>query len=91
VPAEELLAQFADMIAERLVEKIGGPRSTRPSVAPRLMSIGDAAAYLGRSKHSLQHLVSQRRIPFVRDGRRIFLDACELDRWIRDNTEEAQG
>lgn len=92
-PFEDLIATFADMVAERLAEKIGGPRPAQAAtkVAPRLMSIEEAAVYLGRTKHSLQHLINQRRIPFVRDGRRIFLDTLELDRWIRDNTEEAQN
>ena len=60
-------------------------------VTPRLLTVDQAAVYLGRSKASVQHLVAQRRISVVREGRRIFLDIRELDAWIAANTEPAQA
>ena len=68
-----------------------GAGSSNTAVTPRLLSIDQAAVYLGRSKASVQHLIAQRRIPIVREGRRIFLDIRELDAWIAANTEPAQA
>jgi excisionase family DNA binding protein len=63
---------------------------TGTAVTPRLLTVEQAAVYLGRSKASVQHLIAERRLPVVREGRRIFLDVRELDRWIAANTEPAQ-
>ena len=41
-----------------------------------------AATYLGRSKASVQHLISDGASPVVRHDRRVFLDVRDLDRWI---------
>lgn len=54
------------------------------------MTVEQAATYLGRTKEAVQHMVAARKLPVVRDGRRVFLDIHELDRWIGQNTELAE-
>jgi len=81
---ESLAKDLAPQVAELIKPQLAG------GIAPtRLLSIDQAAIYLGRSKTSVQHLVAQRRIPVVREGRRVFLDVRELDRWIAANAEPA--
>ena len=52
---------------------------------PRLMNTKRAAAYLGLSVSSLQHLKHRRLIPFVQIKRRVMYDRFELDKWIAQN------
>ena len=52
----------------------------------RLINIQDVAEYTGLSVHTLYAMVSQRRIPFVKMGRRTMFDPKELDRWIAENS-----
>ena len=35
-------------------------------------------------------MTAARKLPTVRDGRRVFVDIRELDRWIERNTEPAE-
>lgn len=77
-----------DRLAERVVARLRGELvSETGPIRPRLLTVKQAAVYLGRSKHAVQHMVAQGRIPVVRDGRRVLLDVRELDRWIEANTE----
>ena len=48
----------------------------------RLMSISEAAEYLGVKKSTLYDWVSLRKIPFVKCGRLTKFDIKEIDRWI---------
>ena len=74
--------QLLDMLAEKLATKL----SQEPSrLYPRLMTIDQAAVYLGRTREAVQHLVSSGKVPTVRADRRVFLDRNDLDRWIDDN------
>jgi excisionase family DNA binding protein len=86
---DELARALAPKMAALMQAQLGN--GTNGAVKPRLLSVQEAAVYLGRSKASVQHLIAQRRIPVVRDGgRRVFLDVVELDRLIAVNTEPAQ-
>jgi excisionase family DNA binding protein len=81
---------LAEGVQRELQHNGYGSTAGAAAITPRLLTVDQAAVYLGRSKASVQHLVAQRRIPIVREGRRIFLDVRELDRWIAVNTEPAQ-
>jgi len=48
----------------------------------RLLSIREAATYLGRSPWTVGEMVRAGKLPYVRDGKRKLLDLCDLDRWI---------
>lgn len=75
-----------DRLLEVLAEKLAGKLSQEPSrLYPRLMTIDQAAVYLGRTREAVQHLVSSGKVPTVRADRRVFLDRNDLDRWIDDN------
>jgi len=56
-------------------------------VKPVLLTVEQAAAYLGRTKEAVQHLIAERKVPVVRADRRVFLDARDLDQWIEQNKE----
>ena len=90
ISADSIIGSFVRLIAEGVRKELARDSTAVRTVAPRLLSVDDGATYLGRSKASLQHLISQRRIPVVREGGRVFLDVHELDRWIEQNTDAAE-
>lgn len=52
----------------------------------RLLSIGQASEYLGLQVDTIYRMVSQRRIPFVKVGRRTMFDVRLLDDWLEKHT-----
>jgi excisionase family DNA binding protein len=83
---EYLLDALAERVADRLKSTTqGGTASQFPT--PRLLTVEQAAAYLSRTKASVQHMISAGRLPTVRADRRVFLDLRDLDAWIEQNKE----
>jgi excisionase family DNA binding protein len=75
-----------DGLLEALAEKLATKLSQEPSrLYPRLLTIDQAAVYLGRTREALQHLASSGKVPTVRADRRVFLDRHDLDKWIEEN------
>jgi excisionase family DNA binding protein len=66
---------LADAIARRVVE-IMADRDTR------LMTVKQAAEYLGLSQKAVRHKIAEGTIPAVREGSRVRLDRGDLDHWI---------
>lgn len=50
----------------------------------RLLNVQEAAGYLGVSPHTLNAWKSQKRIPYVKLGRRTVFDPEDLSRFIED-------
>jgi excisionase family DNA binding protein len=67
---------LADAIAARLAARLN------QSEQPRLLSVAQAAAYVGRTQKALRHMIGSGAIPAVREGSRIHLDRADLDTWI---------
>ncbi len=86
VNIDVLLDALADRVAERVSERLNG-LSASTTMKPRLLTVEQAAGYLGRSKASVQHLISDGAIPTVRHDRRVFLDIRDLDKWIEHAKE----
>ena len=75
-----------DRLLEMLADKLATKLSQEPSrLYPRLLTIDQAAVYLGRTREALQHLASSGKVPTVRADRRVFLDRLDLDKWIDEN------
>ena len=70
------LDALADAIAARVAEQLNG------SDQPRLMTVKEAAAYIGRTAKALRHMIADGTIAAVREGSRIHLDRSDLDQWI---------
>jgi excisionase family DNA binding protein len=78
-----LVRAMASEIASMLKGEMA--RLTAPSVQPALLTVKQAAVYLGRSEQAVQHLIFQKDLPVVRIGRRVHLDRRDLDTWIEKN------
>jgi excisionase family DNA binding protein len=70
------LDALADAIASRVVARL------QQSQDSRLLSVREAAEYLGRTEKALRHMIANGIIPPVREGSRVQLDRSDLDRWI---------
>jgi excisionase family DNA binding protein len=89
VTLDSIIDALASAVAAKLRDTLRDS-SGSTSVAPRLLTVDQAAVYLGRSKEAVQHMVAARKLPVVRDGRRVFLDVRELDKWINQNSAAAE-
>lgn len=56
------------------------------SVTPRLIDIAEASRYIGLQVDTIYRMVSQRRIPFVKVGRRTLFDVRLLNDWLDRHT-----
>ncbi len=74
-------------LADKVVQRLGARLNEAASPMPRLLTVEQAAEYLGRSAHSVRHLIRAGRLPVVRLDDRLYLDRKDLDRVI----EEAKG
>jgi excisionase family DNA binding protein len=81
---ERFVTALATEIAARINPQIQRRNGT---AANRLLTVKDAAAYIGRTEQALQHLIHKREIVVVRKGRRVHLDRADLHRWIESNKE----
>ena len=85
------LDELIEALACKLAEKLRAPLAASgagSSVHPRLFTVEEATRYLGRTKEAVQHMIASGKIPAVKGDRRIFLDVCDLDRWIELNKQE---
>lgn len=56
----------------------------------RLYSLKEAAVYLGRSDWSVREMLWSGKLPYIREGKKIYLDINDLDAWI-DRTKQVFG
>jgi excisionase family DNA binding protein len=78
---------------EDRVMKSDGTIPVTPWVDPReskagrrLLGIKETSAYLGIQVDTIYRMVSQRRIPFVKVGRRTMFDLRLIDDWLARHT-----
>jgi excisionase family DNA binding protein len=69
------LDALADAIAVRVAARL-------KSEEPRLMSVNEAAVYIGRSPKALRHMIASGTVPAVREGSRVHLDRADLNQWV---------
>jgi len=77
---EEILDSLAERVASRVARRL-------PAAPPRkrLLTVAEAAEYLGRTKASVHHLIASEAFRVVRADRRVHLDILDLDAWIGQN------
>jgi excisionase family DNA binding protein len=74
-----------DALADRVAAKVAERTQQGAPVKPRLLSVEQAAVYIGRTKEAVQHMIASAKLPTVRTDRRVFIDVLDLDRWIDTN------
>jgi len=79
---EQLISLLATRVAERLELKLQEMSGHKTRVQPRLLTVREAAIYLGRSESAVRHLLNRKILPSLKVGKRIHLDRLELNKWI---------
>lgn len=82
---DPVLAVLVKALAVEVASILRGELARPQEIMPALLTVKQAAVYLGRSEQSVQHLIFQRELPVVRVGRRVHLDRHDLDAWIEKN------
>ena len=80
---DTLIDAFAERVAEKVRVRID--QEGTAAVKPRLLTVEQAATYLGRTLEAVQHLIAAAKVRVVRTDRRVFLDVRDLERWIEEN------
>jgi excisionase family DNA binding protein len=82
------LEALLDALAERVAAKMRAEFSAEgfsPGVRVRLLTVEQAAGYLGRSKEAVEHMITSAKLSTVRIDRRVFIDLRDLDLLIENN------
>lgn len=53
----------------------------------RLFDLKEAAVYLGRPVFSVRTLIWNGKLPYVKEGRKQYIDLMEMDKYIERNKE----
>lgn len=51
----------------------------------RLYSVKEASTFLGRSTWSVREMLWAGKLPYIKDGKRIFIDILDMERWIEQS------
>jgi excisionase family DNA binding protein len=78
-----LIEALAERVAQRVCAHLA--QGAAPNVRPRLLTVEQAALYLGRTKEAIEHMIASGKIPTVRFDRRVFVDVPDLDSLIENN------
>ena len=69
---DRFVSALATELAAKLIPQIEqGHTRQRPTA--RLLTVKEAAAYIGRSEQAVQHMIHKRELVVVRKGRRVHL------------------
>ena len=77
-----------DALAERVAAKVRADLAQAGNggtIRPRLLTVEQAASYMGRTLDAMQHLTATGKIRTVRIDRRVFIDINDLDRLIQES------
>ncbi len=80
-----MIDPMVEAVAQRVAEKLKPMIEACQGVRPRLLTVRQAAEYLGRTQKATRHLVSVGGLPCVRSDNRVHLDIRDLDAWIEQN------
>jgi excisionase family DNA binding protein len=72
------LRKFVENSVRELADTFTSTRSVQ-----RHMTAAQCAAYIGRTRLAVAHLVRRGQIPFGRSGKKLVFDKLDIDRWMR--------
>lgn len=58
------------------------------NINKRLLSIKEAGIYLSRSPWTVAEMVRTGKLPYLKDGKRKFLDIQDINNWIETNKRQ---
>ncbi len=79
------LKAIMEALIDLIVERISGRIEAAQRLRPRLLTVEEAARYLGRSEKAIYALKARGAFPAVQADGRIMFDVRDLDQWIDQN------
>ncbi len=85
---DRIFDELAESVAAKVAERLGKCGS---GVRQRLLTVEQAAEYLGRSKDAIQHMIAHGKLHASRVDRRVYLDIQDLDLLIEQSKDQCGG
>lgn len=82
---EDPLSPLVDAIAQRVAALLAPLIKNDHAVKPRLLTVSQAAVYIGRTEKAVYMMQAKGVFPAVRADSRIMFDLRDLDKWIDVN------
>jgi excisionase family DNA binding protein len=79
-----MVSQQTGITKKKTAQRISNP------LTKRLFTLKEAGEYLGRSEYSVRTLIWSGHLPVVRNGKKQWVDICDLDAFIERNKETIQ-
>lgn len=76
---------FVDAIADAVARRLEGKFAEQHGTGRRLLTVDEAAEYLGYTPAAIRHMVAKGQLPAVRNGRTVRFDVVDLDCWIEEH------
>ena len=77
---------------ENLIRKV--LKESLPAVSEkeqdRYLNISDAASYLQLAKQTLYQFTSERSIPFIKKGKKLFFSKHSLEKWLLEGKKKSK-
>jgi excisionase family DNA binding protein len=80
------IAIFLEQLIERLADLVAARIGTGGGSTKRLMTISEAAEYIGRSRRAVEAMIARGTIPVTKLDGRCQIDRVALDKMISDRT-----
>ncbi len=84
------LDAIAEVFIDRIAERVSARIMVAQTTGPRLLTVEQAASYIGRTTHAVRKLVAAGAFPAVKADGRVMLDIRDLDRWIDRNKTKGE-
>jgi predicted DNA-binding transcriptional regulator AlpA len=81
------MAPMIEAIAARVAALLAPQLQASGAVKPRLLTVAQAAIYLGRTEKAVYNMKARGVLPTVQGDNRITFDIQDLDQWIQNNKE----
>ena len=77
---------LVEAIVQGVVQELKGHIGQKPQ--RRLLTVEQAAEYMGYTPAAVRHMVARNQVPCVRKGRTLRFDVGDLDGWIEDHKRD---
>lgn len=84
--------ELRQLIISCMKEVVGQDKTpTTDRTQNSLLTIGEAAVYLNLAKQTLYGYTSQRLIPFVKRGKKLFFQREAIEKWLLEGKKQTQA
>ncbi|SOE23173.1 DNA binding domain-containing protein, excisionase family [Spirosomataceae bacterium TFI 002] len=85
-----VIAITVEELKSLIQEAVSNSRNEPKVKEKKLLSIEEAAVFLGIPQNTIYQFTSKRTIPFIKLGRRLVFDKEELLEWVKQNRKSTK-